>query len=499
MAFSQGVASLQAATRSDELLALIAEESTPELQNGSAAGKNPTDDRIQEQRKIALQNLIQPSTSHELYSRFSSSTSQQTALAAQLVLEAAEIQTELAERIRYMCRSLELYEVALHKSPFASSQLINWVNLRQLLGDTQCEGQDSTMRENTDYRDAVALAITAEPSNPRILFAAGLMAARGGDRDQALALFNSVLNTQVGRVTAHESAMLSQIQTGNDVLRLIPARFPQVAIWSQLLVEQQRREQRAVEVLGNSDEGSIRQALSRLQLNAIEASRKELEAAEITAFVHSDRLVSLSTLALHDSALILGDQVRGAVDRELLRLLDEERVALNLAPETRATITRRAGLESIAVLKTTLASDTRANKSPLVNWEVSQNLWFDEFYRTVGFYLPPEASVSLIELVGYGSLRELSPATIEIFGSADNQSWEVVKPATEILKSTLGMSALLSIPVAKQSYRYWKVNYASAARQRRFQGELQSMLRVYGPASSGADPTTKMVQREVAQ
>lgn len=367
--------------------------------------------------------------------------------------KAALKETDQNRRLELLCSALSSVGKALYHQPHNSVYLVNWANLRQLVS---AQHDCALPYTQGDFREAVAFALTADPTNASVLFSAALIRQWAGEAEIAWGLFKRVLLLGVSLPKAQVDYIALQIKDAASAEAIIPARFPQVATWTGLLQERQAEKAQVYSAV-----------LEKLQTAALEASSKELEQGKIPTEVHVKRISSLLALGVANS-------VRQKVDRQLSQYLEgrgERVLALYLK--------ERASLVEIDVNRAFLDNDTRPLKSVLGAWNDQHSFALDQFYGSVGFYVPGSIAPRLIEVHAYSEVPSFSPSFLKIMVSSDNQRWEDVQGEVELEKFLLANHTVVAIRSDVDLYKYWKIHFASSARTRNFSNPLDKLVRVY--------------------
>lgn len=375
------------------------------------------------------------------------------ALYSRALIELGDRSTVVDVRIALYCRALGALGSALERKPYAARLLLNWANLRQILGEMSCAERHAA----GDYRAAARSALRSNPLDDDVLYGALLVAVRGGDKAEVLGLIQRFLSFSMANDAGREQLISNQIQNGADLEAAIPSRFPQIVRWSSLL-----RTQRA------HDLPILTAALSRMQKAAVTEGNRALVRGEMTEDLYYDHLMSLLPVAADSAA-------RQKIDQELSAIVTRQGdVTLG------GYLARRAQYTDLKLLRSVLSSDTRPQKTPLFGWDEDQTISFDEFYRTVGFFLPEGENLKIIELRSASGGLDLSPLFIHIYGSPDNQVWTDITSNVAFNVHRFGRGALCTIQPHDVSFRYWKVHFGNSSRERRFVNSLSDLVRAYG-------------------
>lgn len=366
--------------------------------------------------------------------------------------------TNGAERVRLYCEALSEIGTALHSEPANASYLMNWANVRQILGsNVQC----SLPYTSGSFEAAAQLALRNDPTNVNVLFAAAQLYEWAGKNEESLARLNRTLLLSTSLKPFQTEYISSRIRTPEDAEAIIPARFPQVANWSEHV------QRLNPELFRNS-----RAVFEKLQLAAIEESRSEYKNGSVPPEIHKQRLLSLFACAA-------SPEVRRRLDTELAsfsRYLGDEKLTTYLL--------ERGALFEAEVLEATIDSDTRPLKSVLAAWGANPEVCLDDFYTSLGFYLPQGESPKLIELHGRRLDAQLAPTVLKVLVSDDNQNWSELEGNVTVSSAQFGDSKLVAIHPNSRYYKYWKINFSSSLRSRAFCNSAQRMLTVYRSTGS---------------
>ena len=358
-------------------------------------------------------------------------------------------------KISYLCGSLSALGRALVREPRNARYLINWANIRQLLGGVQC-GEPYTAG---DFEPVVKLALERDPADTRVLYAAALVYYWSGRAEQSRALLNRMLLLGGGLTAGQERFVYSTIETPRDVERVIPGRFPQAAAWADIF--------RQIDADRFMEFGA---AFGTLEAAAVRASAVEFDRGKIPAEVHQQRLLSLFGAESSEES-------RVALDLELSRFAASHR-QLALA----SYLDERAKLHELKVLRASLDGDTRPLRTSLSGWERDERVVFDEFYRTVGFYVPEGQEVVLIQLASTRNNGGAVPSRndLRVMASSDNENWSDLSDELEVSGFQVALPPLVVLRPKRASYKYWKVQFSSPERRRTFTNSLSGLVRVFG-------------------
>ena len=140
----------------------------------------------------------------------------------------------------------------------------------------------------------------------------------------------------------------------------------------------------------------------------------------------------------------------------------------------------RSQFQDLAVVRSFLPADTRPARGNLANWGFRDPVNLDEFYNSVGFYLPAKARSRLIELRARDGSAPFDLALLKIFVSPDNENWQELGEEVEADQLQLNGRSVITITVSGVPARYWKFHFASSVRKRTFRANVDQMVQVYG-------------------
>lgn len=369
--------------------------------------------------------------------------------------ERARLSPNQSDRVESMCEALSVYGQGLARTPRDTRLLIAFASQRQLLGGYVC----SQAQTQGEVGEMVDRALYWDPYDREVLFWGARLKLWIQQREQALSLFHRLLRYSSSLTPGQSIEVLGELNNAADFREVVPAIIPQVTRWSSLL-----RERRP------GDFALWRKEIAASQQSAIDEVRGRLESLEIPRQLFERALRDLEEVAATDA-------VRQKIDHEL-----SISAALRGASEEADFLEQRSKLSALEVVRAQASSDTRPSANSLVRWGDEQQVAFDDFYQTVGFYLPPQQGVSLITLRGQNAAEALDPRNVRLFASDDNEHWiEVASLKVELV--SVGSEELLAIIVPVEGHRYWKVHNSSPIRRKQFGGTLFDLLQVYGNSS----------------
>lgn len=365
----------------------------------------------------------------------------------------AERSSDPQTRVSLFCEALGAVGEAVHREPSNPAFLINWANLRQLLGRVECTEPYTT----GDFRAVATRALAADPTNTRVLYAAAQLAAWTGDTAELDRLLNRFVSLKVNLRASESEFIFSNLIDAGRVERIIPARYPHVVLWS-LQMRSRRpdvyREQRST--------------WGRLQLAALQESTAELAREAIPVELHRRRLLETVEVAAEPA-------VQQKADFELGELLRRTG-----AVELAGYFSARSQLEELSVVRALQRSDTRPAANSLVAWGFDEVSVLDEFYNTIGFFVPAGMQPRMVQLVTAASGGGIEAASLQVFASNDNATWSSLSDRVRVFPLTMSELSGVALQVDGGAFRYWKIHFGSADRSRLFKNSLTKLLKVYG-------------------
>ena len=356
-------------------------------------------------------------------------------------------------RIENYCKALSSLGLALRHEPYRATYLVNWANIRQLLGRVNCE----EVYTKGDFRVVSSLALKEDPTNVRVIYAAALVALWSGDKEKALGLLNKALTFDVTISPTQETLIDSVIQSPEDLLAVVPKRFPQASRWSNII-----RFSDPVRFK------SMRAALGEIQTRAIELSGSEFDRDEIPGLLHLQRLLSIFGVESSNAS-------HKVLDEELGRYL-----VRNGQRPVGEYLEARSKLQELEIVRASIESDTRPLKSALSGWGRIEKIAFDEFYRSIGFFLPEGQKVTVIQILGQDPAATLPVHSVQLFVSDDNESWSEMTLGLQITQFQVGGRPLVALEVREGDHRYWKVHFSNGERRLLLKAPLDLLVRAFG-------------------
>ena len=380
--------------------------------------------------------------------------SESSILFADRLFELAWKTQDFSEREKAYCGGLQALRSALAQDPLNSTYMISWVRNRSWLRHFDC-GQPFDEKQ---VNAVIAAAVKNDPTNMLAVFEASKVLVSLGKRARALQLLKIFLSYNIGITAEHQSYIARLIKESSDIDKLIPVRIPQALRWARIVQE-----------LREDEFSKFQDQFERLQIEALRELWREYEAGKYEQSLYygwlKEGLLSASTPTVR-------------------RFIDERMVSVLSRMGRRKLASYhdyRSKLNDVQIIPSTIANDTRPQKGVFAVWGGSQLFSFDEFFRSVGFFLSSGQSVKLIELHSDGEI--VSPESVKLFISQDNETWNEVQEDIEIDRLATAEGHVLAIRLKSNSPRYWKVHYASAVRRRQMRNTLSDFVKVYGASS----------------
>jgi hypothetical protein len=340
--------------------------------------------------------------------------------------------------------------------------LISWANIRQLLANVECRVSGAPRETMKDgYHGVVDFAINLDPTNARVIYEGAQISVWAGQLGQAITYMRRFLEISTSVSDAERSFIGEQIHTPELMQAILPAQFPQIAEWSAFFYRSNR------DLFDRSAEN-----LTVLQQRALDRNRDDYERGTIPPSLYMKRLSDLVSYCAHSN-------VRQRIDSELARVY-----ALDGRESLRRYLESRSRLENVPVLESVIRADTRPQRSPFTIWGEPDRIPLDNFYASVGIYVPAGSVVKYLELRGGIDAPLLNPVAIKVFESDNNLVWKPI--ATQASLESMEIFGLphLVVSLGDLRKRYIKVHFASAARESRFVNNLSDMVRAYGKSAN---------------
>lgn len=377
------------------------------------------------------------------------------AILARIEQAAATETNDGARQVKLLCAALSTYGLLVKSEPLSGPYLVNWANVRQILSKIECREEYTS----GDASAVVALARKNDPTNISVTFAAAQLALWNGNRDQALDLFRTALELGTGASAQMEHYILQAISTPQDMLRVIPGRFPYVLRWSKLVLEGHPERQ-----------SEYRHVLATLQQGAISHSLEDLKSEQVSKEIVNDWLSGLSDLVA-DSA------TRQLLDQTIAQQISDR------AADTRAWrdyLRQRSNYVNLSIVSGMRLNDTQPQKSALASWGRRGALSLDENFTSIGAYIAKDQSLHFLQLQAFNSKSHIDPAELHIRISDDNENWRELEVQPSVRKISTGARELLVFEFQGLQTRYLKVTFERPIRRAQFNAALPQLLTLYG-------------------
>ena len=371
-----------------------------------------------------------------------------------LLRESAERSKDGKTRIDLYCQALSEIGLALKGDPRNAAYLINWANLRQLLGQsTDCK----LPYTHGDFLAAVEFAIHSNPNDERVLFAAAHIYDWAKRDNQGAEALKHALGLSTSLSPEQINYVLGRLNQPKDIETIVPATFPQIAIWSAALLRNKPELFR-----------SSATVLSRMQQAAVVESAAAYQHGAIPSDVHYRRIISLYRCQA-------SSDIRQQLDAEVAHYFEGSG-----NDSAGRYMEERRHYAELPIIQASLGADTRPLKTALVGWGVDKNFFLDEFYASIGFYLPQGRAPKLIELRSERETSQMNLSSLKVMVSDNNFEWTELQGNVSIEAVTIGSQALIAIHPNAHYYKYWKINFFSSARTRSFINSAEQMIAAYG-------------------
>jgi tetratricopeptide (TPR) repeat protein len=386
-------------------------------------------------------------------------------MVARYFAELAEQTTDANLKIDYLCKTLAALTASLKKQPLRSRTLVTWSNVRQLLGSYSCPGEP-TLYGASDFRAALELAKEAEPQDQQALFNAGLVLLWSDDRRQAFPLFRRVLELGSDSSKLQREFIYSLVSDKDSLASLIPPKFPQVIELAEYLKANSS---------ANSNGSSVSIDLEReprilweFYARAIKDFSSRYELGEIDTDIYRSRLLQMWSLSRESAVLPVLDKLLADLMRQKSRT------------ELAVYFSSRSQFLELPIISGFKNSDFRPEKSALAGWGENSTVRLDNFFSSVGFYLPRSTTLRRIELHSVTQSSHDLSGLLRVLQSDDNTTWEDITGVCSLFQVTLEGRSIVYIDIPGSTKRFWKVHYASPGRPQTFLAGLESMIRVFG-------------------
>lgn len=377
----------------------------------------------------------------------------------QELLERGNAESNLTAKIDLYCKALSQMGQAMAEEPFNSRVLLNWANIRQILGTISCpepftQGQSGSV---------LSVALGMSSTNPSIRYSAGLIALWSGDFPRARKLFKETMEYGLALTPGQRIIMATTLTAPEDIPELIPARFPHIVQWYDAV----QRSPSLHDSEGESEE--TQKELGKLQVEALLENRRELDERRITPEIFQTRLLALLPTALQSDA-------RRIVDKELAQAVFPQ-----VDSSEHRFFDRRSGLNEVSIVRSYRSMDSRPERTPFTSWDPPETVNLLNSYTSIGFFAKDKVPLRLISLRSESMGYAPSVQNLKVFVSDDNQQWREVTDAVKIEPlQVLNYIWYSLVPKESISARYWKIHFSVQERTRQFSGKLFSMIRAFG-------------------
>lgn len=361
------------------------------------------------------------------------------------------------KRITYLCKTLNALSSSIRQEPMRARTLVTWANVKQLLGSYKCDGDVSD-----GFEAALDLALRADPLDQQALFNAGLVFLWAGNKERAYPIFRRVLELGTDSSSFQREFIYSLVSDGSSLQALIPAKLPQAIEYVRYLLNQ--NESKYFNLI-------FRQALWNFQVEALREFALRFENGEIDAALYLDRLFDLWKLSKESA-------VTASIDKLLADYY------LRHGPEDLgAFFSSRSHFSELEIVSGLKLADSRPEKSALAYWDFKGEVALDEFFSSVGFYLPRDTTLRRLELHSNSRSDTQMTGLLRVLQSDDNTTWEDVTGVCTLYQIALPGRYVTYIDLPGSSKRFWKVHYASPGRNHQYKGGLSAMVRAFGVGS----------------
>ena len=363
--------------------------------------------------------------------------------------------TDGARQVKLLCGALAAYGALVKSEPTSGPYLINWANVRQMLSSIECREQLTS----GNVSDVVALARKSDPTSVSVTFAAAQLALWDRKHSEALALFHAALELGTGASAQMERYILKAIRTPQDLLEVIPARFPHALRWSALVLE--GHPERAIE---------YRQALAQLQQSAIARALEDLRSNQVSLEIVQNWLLALLDLAADSPTRQLLD--RSLVQEASDRSADQRAFRDYLRDRSKyATLAQVVGLR---------LNDSQPQRGTLSGWGRRGALSFDQNFTSVGAFVGEQQSIHFIQLQAAKLDARIDPAEVHVRVSVDNQNWRDPETEPVVRRLNTPTRELVIFEFQGLVAPYIKVTFERPVRRATFNSPLAQMLTLYG-------------------
>ena len=365
-----------------------------------------------------------------------------------------------ARQVKFLCSALSTYGELIQDEPLSGPYLVNWANVRQILSSTECREKLTS----GEIAQVVALARKSDPTNVAVAFAAAQLALWEGKRQEALQLFRAALDLGTGASAQMERYIVRALRSPQDLMSVIPPRFPHVLRWSQLVLD--GHPERRLE---------YREVLAKLQQSAVTRALEELRANQVGL-----EIVQKWLLALFDFAA--DTPTRQLLDRTLSEDLNDRTSDQRALRDYLRDRAQYASLEVVAGLR---LNDSQPQRGVVSSWGRRGLLTLDENYTSAGVFVGDKQSVHFVQLQALKIGTRIDPAELHIRISNDNQNWRDPDVAPILRKISTPSRDLLVYEFQGLETRYLKVTFERALRRAQFGAPLPLLITLYGNSLRG--------------
>jgi hypothetical protein len=303
------------------------------------------------------------------------------------------------------CRALSHLGSALARAPKHGTYLAYWADLRELLGDITC----SLPYTSGDPFRAGQQAAEFEPVSTNVSFIVGSTMLAAGKGSEALRYFSNVILYSSRLSPLRRQAIFDAIKSEDDLLAVIPERFPQAIEWSNFFrreAEEKRNDHWA-------------EAFEKILFGSFE----ELRAKHLSGTLTTEDFLPRLTQYVDVFSI---PEKRAAVDAELSNTL--RRISNNLGSNSLTDVADyfalRSKVDFVPVIGAITLEDTRPEKQGLYLFDFAGDVQFQEFPHSIGFAVTDRHQIGSIELqFPAGALRNFSANRLRVFYSDDNRTF----------------------------------------------------------------------------
>jgi hypothetical protein len=363
------------------------------------------------------------------------------------------------KRLKYVCETLLALEKAIRLEPYNARALVTWASVKQVLGGHTCSSTDKDSIAKGSWELAVDMALKSAPLDQQALFNSALVLLWGNKAEKSLPVFKKVLELATDTSAAQKEFIYALVKDEATLEQLIPAKIPQ-ALDFLSFVTSPRRDINLSERLSNG--------LNALRINSLREFSERYSRGEINDQIYETRVAQAWELSRNSKAQSVADK--------LLYDFYSENKNFELAK----FFEQRFSLTEIKTLAALRLADSRPQKSALSDWGSQRFISLDNFFTSIGFYLPRNSSLRRIELHSSKDFKDSPKNFIRILASDDNNSWEDITGSADISTVNFNSKIIIKIDVPSSTRLFWKINFQNSSREARFSGPLDSMVRILG-------------------